>query len=150
MIAEYYSAAVHSTATAGAVYSALMAGATKSIALKKIHINARSGVGTNVGVTRSYQVGTATSIATGAPHRTGAAPATARVETAWSSAPTGTRLFFADRVIQGTQGEQLTIWESASDGEIVLEPGTAILLINVGTGTGAELAIEWSWQEGPI
>lgn len=151
MAPEYYSCVLHGSAVASSeIYAAVMASAAKSISVIKVHVNTHGSTPTHLGLARAYTVGTATSIATGLPHRELAPAATARGEKAWSLSPTGTGLSFAHRFIKGTQGEELVLWSMTDDAPIVVEPSGALLVINAGTGVGAELAIEFTWREGPI
>ena len=151
-----YSAGVASAATtaAGAAYAEMLAGTEKSISIKQIHVTSGSGVVSNVSIARAFAVGTgaAAGYATGVAHVPFgcASGPTARLQAAWSSAPTGYVSKLKSEVLAGSTGASLALWRESFNGALVVEPGQSILLVNQGSGiVGGPLFVNVTWSEGP-
>lgn len=154
-MAHRYSAAIDGAANvaAGAAYAELIAGATKAISIRSINVTTKTAVGGSIALSRSFAIGTGTAagIATGLPHRsTSAIPAaTARLQSAWSSSPTGYTSKLRSTILPVATGQSRELW-SEEDGPLVVEPGASLLLVNSGSGIdGGGLKVNVTWTEGP-
>jgi hypothetical protein len=141
----------------GVVYAQMLAGATKPISIRSITLVARTNVLLDVGLCRSFSVGTASAagVATGLAHR---APnqvrgdVWGRVETAWATNPTGVATGTAFLRREVATGGRLELWR-AEDGPLAVEPtgatGMGLLLVNVGSAAGPALDVHVTWEYGP-
>lgn len=155
---ERYSATVDQTTatSSGQAYAELLAGAADPISIRRISVVTLTNIGGAVGLARSFAIGTgaATGIATGVCHRAVATTATgpARAQVAWTSSgvtPTGFVSKFRSDMLPVASGQQRTLWDSAIDGPLVVEPGKSLLVVNSGTGVdGGGLRINFTWEEG--
>lgn len=153
----------------GAVYAAMMAGASEPLSIVSLRVTSRTGTASNLALARMQAagIGTVTS-ATGLPHRiaTGIANAyqtSSRVETAWSTTaptgPTGTVNYLRRQVLGGGAtggglggtGAQFyfDLWNEETDGPLYVEPGQGLLLLNVGSAASADLDVHFTWAAGP-
>jgi hypothetical protein len=149
-----FSAAIVSAATinSGAAYAEMLAGATKPISVRSIRVTTLSGVGGAVALSRSFALGTGTSIATGIGARvTATTPTTtAQINAAWSSNPTGFVSKLREDVLPLGTGIMRELW-GADDGPLVIEPGKSILIMNQGSGIqGGALLVSALWEEGDV
>lgn len=143
-------------ANSGAIYAQMLAGASKPISIRSVTVVTRTGVATEVGLARSFSVGTASAgnVATGLAQRSTNAPF-GSVEAAWSTSPTGptgTHSYFRRETIGAATGTRVDLWR-AEDGPIAVEPtgmtGMGLLLANVGSAAGAALDVHVTWEYGP-
>lgn len=143
-------------ANSGAIYAQMLAGATKPISIRSVTVVTRTGVATEVGLARSFSVGTASagSVATGLAQRSTGTPV-GSVELAWGTnptGPTGVHSFFRREVIGAATGTRVELWR-AEDGPLAIEPtgmtGMGLLLANVGSAAGAALDVHVTWEYGP-
>lgn len=151
-MAHRYSASINRAGpvNSGAAYAEMLAGATKSISVRSVSVTAASATGGEVALVRASSIGTGTSIATGLAHRSGSPVTAARLQSAWSSAPTGAVPVFRSELLPSATGGQRELWHE-DDGPLVLEPGTSLLLINQASGIhGGGLRINVTWEEGPL
>lgn len=153
---ERYSVGIDSAASAasGAVYAAMIAGATKAISIRSIRVTASSNAGGHIALQRASSVGTATAAGTftGVAHRVASsvAAATAKAANAWSQAPTGYVSHLRDDILQIATGTYKDLWRE-EDGPLVVEPNSAVILINQGSGIAAgSLHVNFTWEEGPL
>lgn len=145
-------------ASAGAAYAEMLAGAQRSVSVRSITLSNASNAPSSVALVRASAIGTgaATGIATGIAHRIGGGspPSTAaRLQVAWSSAPTGSTSKLREAVLPVGTGQVLELWNE-HDGPLVLEPSASLLLINSGSGiagpSGVPLFnVNVTWEEGP-
>lgn len=143
-------------ANSGAVYAQMLAGATKPISVRSVAVVARTSVATEVGIARSFSVGTASAgnVATGIAHRVPEAPV-GSVEIGWGTnptGPTGAHSYLRREVVGAATGTRVELWR-AEDGPIAIEPtgmtGMGLLLVNVGSAAGAALDVHVTWEYGP-
>ena len=140
----------------GEAYAELLAGASDPVSVKLITVTTASAVGGHVSLAHSYAIGTgaATGIHTGVAHRLVATSATgpARAQVAWTSSgasPTGYRSRMKDEILPIATGQTSVLWDAQSDGDLTIEPGRSIVLINQGSGIDAGgLRINFTWEEG--
>lgn len=153
-----YSATIEAATpvAAGAAYAELLASATRGAVVHAIRVETKNAVGAQLGLARSFAIGTGTSYATGVAHRL-ASPtmpigtALSRLQAAWSSAPTGFLSRLRDEVIGAATGTLRQLWSSDVDGPLVIEPGKSIVVMNPGSGIdGAALKIGITWEEGDV
>lgn len=153
MSIERYSVNVDTPASvaAGAAYAELLASAGSPVSVKSITLTTASNIGGQVALARSYVIGTGTTVYTAVAHRTIATQPTgpARVQTAWSSAPTGSVSFLKQEIMPVATGQQRTLWDSSRDGPLVIEPGASVMLMNHASGIqGGLLNVNFTWEEG--
>lgn len=145
-------AATTGTPASGAVYAQMITGAQRAISIKEIVVTSR-GLGGEVALARSFSVGTATAagVATGVAHR---APEQSRVfgrlETAWSSQPSGATQWLKKESIGGATGTRVKLLDASCDMPISVEPtgatGMGLLLVNVASGVGPAFDINVTWE----
>lgn len=159
-MARRYSASattsVSSTAP-GQAYAEMLAGTEKPISVCQILVSTRTNVGGAISLARAYAVGTgaATGIATAVHHRIGATTS-ARLQVAWTSSgvtPTGYHSKIRQSLLPVATGQVLELWNSSSDGPLVIEPSGSLLLVNQGSGfqgSGLDglLSVNVTWEEG--
>jgi len=136
----------------GAAYAELMSSATRSISVRSISITTKTGAGAVVALARSYAIGTgsAAGIATGLPFRTPLPATDAKLQTAWTSQPTGQTPKLRSEVLPAATGTARVLW-SYDDPPLALEPNTSLLLVNGGSGiAGGPLGINVCWEEYPV
>ena len=144
----------------GEAYAELLAGASDPVSIKSITVTTGSNLGGHVALAHSSAIGTgaATGIFTGVAHRLVATSPTgpARAQVAWTSSgvsPTGYVSRLRDQVLPIATGQTRTLWDSSIDGSLVVEPSKSLLVLNQGTGTvgsGADLRINFTWEEGRL
>jgi hypothetical protein len=142
-------------ANSGVVYAQMLAGATRPISVRSVTVVTRTGVATEVGLARSFSVGTASAgnVATGLAHRL---PSTSvgSVEIGWSTnptGPTGAHPYLRRETIGAATGTRIELLREV-DAPIVVEPtgatGMGLLLVNVGSAAGAALDVHVTWEYG--
>lgn len=145
-------------AASGAMYAQMLAGASQSISVREITVVSRTAVATEIGLARSFSVGTASAgnVATGLAHRTPAQSGIqGSVEIGWSTSPTGptgAHSFLRREVVGAATGTRVPLW-TADDTPILVEAtgmtGAGLLLVNVGSAAGAALDVHVTWEYGP-
>jgi len=142
----------------GHAYAEMLAGAADPVSIKSITVTAKTAIGGNVALVRAHAIGTgaATGVFTGMAHRSAATCATgpAKAYIAWVSSgvtPTGTLSRLRSQIIPIGTGSSFSLWDSHSDGPLLLEPLTSLLLVNNGSGIdGGGLRINVTWEEGRL
>jgi len=143
-------------ANSGAIYAQMLAGATKPITIRAVTVVSRTGVATEVGLARSFSVGTASAgnVATGICHRA-TEGVVGTVELGWGTnptGPTGVHPYLRRETIGAATGTRVELWKF-DDGPLVVEPtgmtGMGMLLVNVGSAPGAALDVHVTWEYGP-
>jgi hypothetical protein len=150
---------VTTTTLAGAVYAEFLASATRGTIVHSITIETKDALGSQIGLGRAFAIGTGTGFATGVCHRVRSSSnpigtASARINTAWSQAPTGYNsrlrdINFPSGTGFGGTGISRDMWLSYSDGPLTIEPGGSLLLTNQASAPNAALIkIGITWEEG--
>ncbi len=160
MTIERYSVTVEQAqpVSPGAAYAELIASAGSPLSIKSITVTAASNIGGSVALAHAYAVGTgaASGIFTGVCHRTIATAPTgpARAQIAWTSSgvtPTGSTVPLRGEVLPVATGEVRMLWDCVTLGNLIVEPGKSLLVVNQGSGINAgALKINFCWEEGRV
>lgn len=146
-------------ANSGALYAQMLAGATRPISVREITVVTRTAVATEIGLQRSFSVGTASAgnVATGLALRVpNQSSVQGSVEIGWGTNPTGVATgahgYLRREVVGAATGTRIRLW-TEDDTPITVEPtgmtGMGLLLVNVGSAAGAALDVHVVWEEGP-
>ena|SRR3990167_8682646 len=160
MAIERYSVGLSTpdTRTTGEAYAELLAGASDPVSIKSITVTTGSNIGGHLALTHSYAIGTgaASGIHTGVALRTVATSPTgpARAQMAWSNsgvAPTGYISRLKHIILPIATGQSRTLWDADTDGDLVIEPGKSVIVLNQGSGSaGGGIHVNFTWEEGRL
>lgn len=131
---------------AGAAFAALAAG-SKAARLLRVEMSLKAATATNVGLIRAVTEGTATTTTAGQAHNPSDGASGASIASAWSAAPTiaGSPVYMRRVLLPATVGTQL-VW-TFDDVEMLVAPGTPLLLWNFGAGAASDVELGLTWNE---
>jgi hypothetical protein len=133
-------------AAAGAAYATFHTLGTRRARIYKIIVTATQTITSQVGIIRSSNTPVASTSVTPQPYDAADAPATALLDTAWSTPPTVGTNFLETFTLGPSIGAGITdVWQS--DKEITLAVSTWLVFWNPGASAGAILSLTIQYDE---